>query len=93
MDRPSSSVPFRAAIARSAASSSSKVTKPKPRERPESRSVITLASVISPKRLNACSSLASLVSQLRLPTNSFFAILSSRLPESRPFRGVLMPRS
>ena len=37
-------------------------------------SVMTIASVISPKGLNAAFRLSSFVSQLRLPTNNFFDI-------------------
>ncbi len=50
------------------------VTKPKPRLRPVSRSVMTLASVTSPKFSKAEKSFASLVSQLRPPIKSLFDI-------------------
>jgi hypothetical protein len=72
MARPSNSLPFISEIAVSAALSSSKVTKPNPRDRPVSRLVMTLASVISPKRLKAASKSALVVFQDKLPTNSFF---------------------
>lgn len=50
------------------------MTKPKPRDRPVSRSKMTFASVTGPKRSNACLSPSSVVPQLRPPTNSFFDI-------------------
>ncbi len=72
---PSRLVPSILDIAVFASSSFVKVTNPNPRERPVSRSVITLASVISPKDANAWRRPSSVVSQLSPPTNNFFAIL------------------
>ena len=58
-------------MARVADSASLYVTKPKPRERPVSRSVTTLASTMSPQPAKAFCSSSLVVFQLRLPTNSF----------------------
>ena len=72
--RPSNSVPFISLMALTAFSSFAKVTNPNPRDRPVSRSVITLASAISPNRENAPCRPSSVVSQLNPPTNNFFDI-------------------
>src|SRR5690606_21970147 len=72
--RPSSSAPSICSMAVAAALSSRKVTKPKPRERPVSRSVMTLTSSTSPKLSNARRRAASSVSQLRPPTKRRFDI-------------------
>lgn len=50
------------------------VTNPKPRERPESRSITTLASSTGPCSEKALRSPSSFVSQLSPPTNSLFDI-------------------
>jgi len=63
-----------------------RVTNPKPRDRPVSRSAITLASVISPNCANASCSPSSVVSQLRLPTNSFLLIAPIFLSGPSSFR-------
>jgi hypothetical protein len=75
MDLPSSSRPSISWMAVWASAAASKVTNPKPRERPVSRSVITLASTTGPNRSNAAQRLASEVSQLRPPTKILFDTL------------------
>src|SRR5690606_38318220 len=82
-ERPSSMQPSISWIAACAALPSENVTKPKPRDRPVSRSVMTFASTTSPKRSKASRRPSSLVFQLRPPTNNLLPIvslLSSREP-------------
>src|SRR5712664_1388108 len=71
-------------------------TKPKPRERPVSRSVITAADITSPKRANAPRRPSLEVENERPPTNSFTDMtcsfrLPGRIPPSIPVR--LLQRS
>jgi len=70
-------LPSISSMAAWAAPPSAKVTNPNPRDRPVSRSVMTLASTTSPKRPKASRSPSSLVSQLRPPTKSLLPIFSS----------------
>jgi hypothetical protein len=69
--RPSSCEPFREEMARSASSVVAISTKPKPRERPVSRSVITAAESTAPKRAKAARNPSVEVENERPPTNSF----------------------
>lgn len=69
---PSSSVPSIWPIAFCAASSVPNVTKPNPRERPVSRSLMTRASSISPNCSNAARSASLSVFQLKPPINNLF---------------------
>ena len=69
--RPSSCEPFSEEIAFSASSVVAISTKPKPRERPVSRSVITAAESTAPKRANAARNHSVEVENERPPTNSF----------------------
>ncbi|KAG0622821.1 hypothetical protein M758_3G126100 [Ceratodon purpureus] len=68
MLRPSISLPFISLIAWFMAPSSAKVTNPKPRERPVSRSVITLLCTTSPKGRKTSSRRPSVVAQANPPT-------------------------
>src|SRR3989442_14432138 len=94
--RPSSEVPLSEEIAFSASSVVAISTKPKPRERPVSRSVITAADITSPKRANAPRRPSLEVENERPPTNSFTDMtcpfrLPDRIPPSIPVR--LLQRS
>jgi len=80
--RPSRLEPLSALIALSASSAVAISTNPKPRERPVSRSVITIAEFTGPNRANASRSPSLAVENERPPTNSFTdmrALLSSSL--------------
>jgi hypothetical protein len=68
MGRPSSSLPCRLSMASSIARSLLKLTKPKPRECPDSLSTITLASSTLPNGRNASSSPLSVVLHDNPPT-------------------------
>lgn len=72
--RPATSFPLRPSMAALAASSSAISTKPKPRERCVSRSVIILADDTSPNWLNASASSDSCIRKLRLLTNRFINV-------------------
>lgn len=78
-------------IAAVAAPSSAMVTKPKPRERPVSRSVITTASSTVPCGSKAARRLSLLVAQARPPTKSFvpISLLLSLLNERCPAAATL----
>src|SRR5947208_8569278 len=79
--RPSSEVPLSEEMAFSASSVVAISTKPKPRERPVSRSVITAADITSPKRAKAPRRPSLEVENERPPTNSFTDMTCSfRLP-------------
>src|SRR5438552_8854362 len=69
--RPSREVPLSEEMAFSASSVVAISTKPKPRERPVSRSVITAADITSPKRAKAPRRPSLEVENERPPTNSF----------------------
>src|SRR5262245_14632173 len=69
--RPSSDVPLSEEMAFSASSVVAISTKPKPLERPVSRSVITAADITSPKRAKAPRRPSLEVENERPPTNSF----------------------
>ncbi len=71
MLRPSRLVLFRAPSARSASSEVAISTKPKPRDRPVSRSVMTAADSTTPYRAKAARRLSFEVVKDRPPTNSF----------------------
>jgi hypothetical protein len=77
-------------IARSASASLPISTKPKPRERPVSRSVITAADVTVPKRANASRSPSLDVEKARPPTNNLTdmtTLLSAAVgPRTRVYR-------
>src|SRR5882724_33210 len=66
--RPPESLPFNAAIAFSASSSLGICTKPKPRDRPVSRSVATDALSMAPKGSNSARSSGSVMWNEKLPT-------------------------
>lgn len=74
--RPSTSAPFMPAIAACASLSLLISTKPKPRERPVSRSMMTCAESTDPNALNAVWRLSFVVLKDRLPTK-IFNVLSS----------------
>src|SRR3989442_96221 len=83
--RPSSEVPLSEEMAFSASSVVAISTKPKPRERPVSRSVITAADITSPKRAKAPRRPSLEVENERPPTNSFTDMTCSfRLPGRLP---------
>ena len=65
---PSSSFPFISLMAADMDCSSAKVTKPNPRDRPVSRSAMTLLWITSPKGLKASSRRPSVVAHARPPT-------------------------
>ena len=84
--RPPRSLPSRARIASSAALASSISTKPKPRERPVSRSVITFTDSTLPWLSNRVRSSSSVVENERFPTYSF--LLNSHSSPRPPLRGA-----
>jgi hypothetical protein len=78
--RPSSCDPLRDEIARSASSVVAISTKPKPRERPVSRSVITAAESTVPNRAKAARNPSLEVENDSPPTNSFTDMTGSFRP-------------
>src|SRR5262249_34687665 len=80
--RPCSSRPFRSVIAFCASAGELISTKPKPRERPVARSVMTAADSQVPTSPKRDSSSALVDEKQRLPTHSFLPI-----PHSRPAPG------
>src|SRR5262249_11331899 len=89
MARPCTSLPFSSAIARSASLAELISTKPKPRERPVTRSVITAADSQGPICAKSASRSAVVVSNERLPTKIFLPMASTFL--GRPRGGPLGP--
>ena len=69
--RPSTTEPFKPSIAALAASGLSMVTKPNPRARPVSRSIIRLVSTTVPYAAKASWRSFSVVLKERFPTNNF----------------------
>jgi hypothetical protein len=74
MARPSSDWPFMALIAACASTALDISTKPKPLERPVSRSIMTFAEVTVPNCANAACNDSSRTEYARLPTYSLFPI-------------------
>src|SRR3990167_6123703 len=74
--RPPKSLPFHMAIAPSAPASSAISTKPKPRERPVSRSVTMLAEATSPALAKASRSSSPVARYGRPPTKSLRAMIT-----------------
>src|SRR5262249_21072169 len=80
--RPCSSRPFRSVMAFCASAGELISTKPKPRERPVARSVMTAADSQVPTSPKSDSRSALVVEKERFPTNSFLPI-----PHSCPHQG------
>src|SRR5206468_9195424 len=91
--RPCSSWPFSSAIARSASLAELISTKPKPRDRPVARSVITAADSQVPACEKSASRSALVVSKERLPTNSFLPMSHSWPLGGRSHSSVAWARS
>jgi len=82
MVRPSRAAPFIPLIARSASSLVAISTKPKPRERPVSRSIMTTADSTIPYRANAVRRPSFEVENDSPPTNSFTGIANAPFGDS-----------
>lgn len=84
--RPSRSAPFMPAMASRASVSLDISTKPKPRDRPVSRSMITCAESTLPKREKASRMLSSVVVNGRFPTKIFTVVLLRTFTLFRSFK-------